>query len=45
MKLVKDSDNKIIETPDVSDKEAEQAFKIGSGILTFRIEGPKGFRS
>ncbi len=27
MKLVKDTDNKIIETPDVSDKEAEQAFK------------------
>ena len=27
MKLVKDTDNKIIETSEVTDKEAEQAFK------------------
>ena len=32
MKLVKDTDNKIIETSEVTDKEAEQAFKT---ILTW----------
>ena len=37
MKLVKDVDNKIIETNDVSDKEAEQAFKI---ILQWLGEDP-----
>ena len=37
MKLVKDTDNKIIETPDVSDKEAEQAFKT---ILKWLNEYP-----
>ncbi len=37
MKLVKDTDNKIIETPDVSDKEAEQAFKT---ILKWLGEDP-----
>ena len=37
MKLVKDTDNKIIETPDVSDKEAEQAFKT---ILKWMGEDP-----
>ncbi len=37
MKLVNDTDNKIIETPDVSDKEAEQAFKT---ILKWIGEDP-----
>ena len=37
MKLVKDTENKIIETPDVSDKEAEQAFKT---ILKWIGEDP-----
>ena len=37
MKLVKDTDNKIIETNVVSDKEAEQAFKT---ILTWLGEDP-----
>ena len=37
MKLVKDVDNKIIETNDVSDKEAEQAFKT---ILQWLGEDP-----
>ena len=37
MKLVKDTDNKIIETNDVSDKEAEQAFKT---ILQWLGEDP-----
>ncbi len=37
MKLVKDTDNKIIETPGVSDKEAEQAFKT---ILKWIGEDP-----
>ena len=37
MKLVKDTDNKIIETSEVSDKEAEQAFKT---ILTWLGEDP-----
>ena len=37
MKLVKDTDNKIIETSDVSDKEAEQAFKT---ILKWLGEDP-----
>ena len=37
MKLVKDTDNKIIETPDVSDKEAKQAFKT---ILKWIGEDP-----
>ena len=37
MKLVNDTDNKIIETPDVSDKEAEQAFKT---ILKWLGEDP-----
>ncbi len=37
MKLVKDTDNKIIETPDVSDIEAEQAFKT---ILKWLGEDP-----
>jgi GTP cyclohydrolase I len=37
MKLVKDTDNKIFETPDVSDKEAEQAFKT---ILKWIGEDP-----
>ncbi|MDC3119666.1 GTP cyclohydrolase I FolE [Candidatus Pelagibacter sp.] len=37
MKLVKDTDNKIIETNAVSDKEAEQAFKT---ILTWLGEDP-----
>ena len=37
MKLVKDTDNKIIETPDVSDKEAEQAFRT---ILKWLGEDP-----
>ena len=37
MKLVKDIDNKIIETTEVTDKEAEQAFKT---ILTWLGEDP-----
>ena len=37
MKLVKDSDNKIIETNKVSDKEAEEAFKT---ILAWMGEDP-----
>ena len=37
MKLVKDIDNKIIETNEVTDKEAEQAFKT---ILTWLGEDP-----
>ena len=37
MKLVKDNDNKIIDTSKVSDKEAEQAFKT---ILTWLGEDP-----
>jgi len=37
MKLVKDTDNKIIETNKVSDKEAEQAFKT---ILSWMGEDP-----
>ena len=37
MKLVKDLDNKIIETSEVTDKEAEQAFKT---ILTWLGEDP-----
>ena len=37
MKLVKDADNKIIETNKVSDKEAEEAFKT---ILTWLGEDP-----
>ena len=37
MKLVKDIDNKIIETSEVTDKEAEQAFKT---ILTWLGEDP-----
>ncbi len=37
MKLVKDTDNKIIETSDVTDNEAEQAFKT---ILTWLGEDP-----
>ncbi len=37
MKLVKDTDNKIIETSKVTDKEAEQAFKT---ILTWLGEDP-----
>jgi len=37
MKLVKDTDNKIIETNNVSDKEAEEAFKT---ILTWLGEDP-----
>ena len=37
MKLVKDTDNKTIETSEVSDKEAEQAFKT---ILTWLGEDP-----
>ncbi len=37
MKLVKDTNNKIIETPDVSDKEAEQALKT---ILKWLGEDP-----
>ena len=37
MKLVKDNDNKIIETKSVSDKEAEEAFKT---ILTWLGEDP-----
>ncbi len=37
MKLVKNTDNKIIETSDVSDKEAEQAFKT---ILKWLGEDP-----
>ncbi len=37
MKLVKDTDNKIIETSGVTDKEAEQAFKT---ILTWLGEDP-----
>ena len=37
MKLVKDTDNKIIETSEVTDKEAEQAFKT---ILTWLGEDP-----
>ncbi len=37
MKLVKNTDNKIIETPDVSDKDAEQAFKT---ILKWIGEDP-----
>ena len=37
MKLVKDTDNKIIETREVTDKEAEQAFKT---ILTWLGEDP-----
>ena len=38
MKLVKDIDNKIIETSEVTDKEAEQAFKT---ILTWLGEDPE----
>ena len=38
MKLVKNTDNKIIETNEVTDKEAEQAFKT---ILTWLGEDPK----
>jgi GTP cyclohydrolase IA len=38
MKLVKDTDNKILETNKVSDKEAEEAFKT---ILTWMGEDPK----
>ena len=37
MKLVKDTDNKIIETSEVTDKEAEQAFKT---ILSWLGEDP-----
>ena len=37
MKLVKDTDNKITETSEVTDKEAEQAFKT---ILTWLGEDP-----
>ena len=37
MKLVKDTDNKIVETNSVSDKEAEEAFKT---ILTWLGEDP-----
>ena len=37
MKLVKDIDNKVIETGEVTDKEAEQAFKT---ILTWLGEDP-----
>ena len=37
MKLVKDTDNKIIETSEVTDKEAEQAFKT---ILTWLGDDP-----
>ena len=37
MKLVKDTDNKIIETSEVTDKEAEQAFKT---ILAWLGEDP-----
>ena len=37
MKLVKDTDNKVIETSEVTDKEAEQAFKT---ILTWLGEDP-----
>ena len=37
MKLVKDTDNKIIKTSEVTDKEAEQAFKT---ILTWLGEDP-----
>ena len=37
MKLVKDTDDKIIETSEVTDKEAEQAFKT---ILTWLGEDP-----
>ena len=37
MKLVKDTDNNIIETSEVTDKEAEQAFKT---ILTWLGEDP-----
>ena len=37
MKLVKDTDNKTIETSEVTDKEAEQAFKT---ILTWLGEDP-----
>ena len=37
MKLVKDTDSKIIETSEVTDKEAEQAFKT---ILTWLGEDP-----
>ena len=38
MKLVKDTDNKILEPNKVSDKEAEEAFKT---ILTWMGEDPK----
>jgi GTP cyclohydrolase IA len=38
MKLVKETDNKILETNNVSDKEAEEAFKT---ILTWMGEDPK----
>ena len=38
MKLVKDTDNKIIETNNVSDKEAEEAFKT---ILSWMGEDPE----
>ena len=38
MKLVKDTDNKIIETSKVSDKEAEEAFKT---ILSWMGEDPE----
>ena len=38
MKLVKETDNKILETNNVSDKEAEEAFKT---ILTWLGEDPK----
>ena len=38
MKLVKDTDNKILETNKISDKEVEEAFKT---ILTWMGEDPK----
>ena len=38
MKLVKDTDNKIIETNKVSDKDAEEAFKT---ILSWMGEDPE----
>ena len=38
MKLVKDNDNKIIEANQVSDKEAEDAFRT---ILSWLGEDPK----
>ena len=39
MKLVKDTDNKLLKENKVSDQEAEEAFKT---ILTFEIIGPNG---